>query len=213
MAWRDRGHPALCTQEDSRPSHEEKDWRNWVIRADSEACGSHVGIPNARPLGREAGGRGFLKALDMLRRAETRACAVKLAGPAGPARSRAAPAGETAGSAGSGTAAFFWACARPLPAAPLGIGQPGSRALIGRGFPTPVRTLRRKAGLVVPPTRAAAARSARRCVPTMAAPMPPTASWAPAGVPRGCHRLLHHRLRFPGVGLGAASPLPSSPLR
>ncbi|KAK2106602.1 hypothetical protein P7K49_016116 [Saguinus oedipus] len=46
------------------------------------------------------------------------------------------------------------------------------------------------------PDRVAAARSARRCVPTMAAPMQPIASWAPAGVPRGCRRSLRCRLRL-----------------
>ncbi|VFV36875.1 Hypothetical predicted protein [Lynx pardinus] len=48
----------------------------------------------------------------------------------------------------------------------------------------------------------------------MAAPRQPTASWAPAGVPRGCRRRLRPRLRLLArAGPGAASPLPPSPLR
>lgn len=62
--------------------------------------------------------------------------------------------------------------------------------------------------------RVAAVRPARRCVPTMAAPMQPTASWAPAGVPRGCSRRLHRHLRLQAPrGAGRRLPLPLSVLR
>lgn len=88
----------------------------------------------------------------------------------------------------------------------------GSRVPIGRGCPTPGEGAEEEErDWWSRDPRVAAA----RCVPTMAAPMPPTASWAPAGVPRGYRRgRLRRRLSLPAcVRPGAASPLPSSPLR
>lgn len=69
--WSDRGRPAHCSWEATRPLHGRGNrlWRGWVIPADREPY-DH---PNSRPRGHETGGGGFRKALDMLRGAEARA--------------------------------------------------------------------------------------------------------------------------------------------
>lgn len=77
--------------------------------------------------------------------------------------------------------------------------RPAPARLLAAEARPPTRAPRRRAGLVVPSSRVAVARSARRCVPTMAAPIQSSASWAPAGVPRGCGRCL--RLP-PSLGAG-----------
>lgn len=222
--WNDRGHTASAP---GRPPALRARKETGSRGAGSRPRASDVCLPNARPPGREAGEENSSRR--RLHSGKPRK-GVRAGLQAGPARPDGAPqrpqpvSPQRVGWAGreTGGARAYWASAS--------LRSPAARsAALHWSARRPARLPRPHWPRMPDPRRGrcggerdwwsrrprvAAERSARRCVPTMAAPMQPTASWVPAGVPRGCRGRLRPGLRLPArVGPGAASPLAPSPLR